>query len=332
MPTGVGIGTAVIGAGGALLAGDAQGDAIQNAAETSAAAARENSQLIRDIYGQNAERLDPYNEYGLEAGGALMDLLLGGRHDAGTGGAPAGGAAGAGGNNPAEDQWATGALAALQPNVGRSVWDRVNSIADPSERYSALQPLLDQGERSFLTRYERTNARPAAAPATGGGAPANSGALDAFDRFRQGTNYQWRLNEGLDARNGLLAARGGLYSGAAERSAMELGQNMASEELSNYMNLLSRQYSMGLSAASSLAGNGQGMAGSLVANNNAAASAAGNAAIAGGNAQGQMWQGIAGSLGQGLGSVFQSSFGMPSAAGSNGVYGTPNPPGGMWVG
>jgi hypothetical protein len=306
MPVGVGIGTAVIGAGGAILGGQAQKSAAKTAAKAAEQGAAVNDKLIRDIYGENASRLDPYHSYGLEAGGALMDLLLGGNHAAASSSRtlqPA--------SDAEIDNWAQGALSALAGEVNPGIMAKVRGIADPSDRLSALEPLLQKVDRQVYSAYLNSNARPTGkyvtttAPAAGS---TNAGALDAFAKFRQGTNYNWRLNEGLNARNLQMAARGGLESGAAEKSAIEFGQNLASDELSRYMNLLSDQYRLGLGAASSLAGNGQGMAGALVSNNNAATSAAGNAAIASGNANASMWTGIAGSLGQGIGSVFQSSF------------------------
>lgn len=46
-------------------------------------------------------------------------------------------------------------------------------------------------------------------------------------------SYQWRLQQGQHALESSAAARGGLLSGGAMRGAMELGQNMASQEYGN---------------------------------------------------------------------------------------------------
>lgn len=221
MPIGAAIGTAVVGAGSAVIGARSQRRAADQAADVSRENTAANNALTREIYGENARRLDPYNQAGQRAGGVLSDLLLG--------------------------------------------------------------------------------------PAGGNGAPTQ-GALDAFDRFRNSTNYQFRVGEGMDALGHLWATRGGLHSGAADRAAMTLGQNMGAQELASYMELLARQQGVGLGAAGALAGNGQAMVGAITANNNAAAQVAGNAAIARGNAQAGMWNGIGGAIGTAAGSIYQSSF------------------------
>jgi hypothetical protein len=131
-------------------------------------------------------------------------------------------------------------------------------------------------------------------------------ALSAFDTFRNSTNYQWRFNQGQQSVQQGMGALGAFDSGATRKALTEYGQNFASNELGTYMDRLAQQQSMGLAGASALAGVSQNMAGSVMASNNAAASATGNAALIRGQANQQMYGQIAGALG-GL----ASSFGHP---------------------
>jgi hypothetical protein len=89
----------------------------------------------------------------------------------------------------------------------------------------------------------------------------------AFDRFRNSTGYQFRLNEGLDATRSAYAGIGGLQSGAALRGINEYGQNFASNEFGNYLNALSNQQAVGAGAASSAAGVSQNFASQAINSN-----------------------------------------------------------------
>ena len=104
-------------------------------------------------------------------------------------------------------------------------------------------------------------------------------AQSGFDQFRNSTGYQFRLGEGMRALNSGFAGSGMLQSGAAAKSALSLGQNMASQEFNNYLGALGNQQAMGLSAGSALAGVGQNYANSLTQINNNKADAIGNSAL-----------------------------------------------------
>lgn len=69
----------------------------------------------------------------------------------------------------------------------------------------------------------------------------------------------------------------------------------------NYVNQLMQQQGMGLQASSALAGVGSNYLSNVTANNNSAASAVANAALARGNANQQLWAGVAGGVGNALG-------------------------------
>lgn len=82
----------------------------------------------------------------------------------------------------------------------------------------------------------------------------------AFDRFKESTGYTQRLEAGMDAIEGSQAAAGLLNSGATAKALTSYGQDLASEEFSNYLNNLNNQRSTGLSSAFSVgqAGSGSG--------------------------------------------------------------------------
>jgi hypothetical protein len=137
---------------------------------------------------------------------------------------------------------------------------------------------------------------------TGGtvaGTPAPATAQNAWDAFRNSTNYQWRLGQGMGALTSAQSARGALDSGAATKAAITFNQNYAANELSNYMNLLAGQQNMGLSAAGAVMGVGNTYSGNVAAQNTSAANAAANAALVNGQANAGMW----GSIGQGVGQL-----------------------------
>lgn len=125
---------------------------------------------------------------------------------------------------------------------------------------------------------------------------------NAFDIFRNSTNYQFRLGEGMNALNSGLASSGILQSGAAMREAQRYGQDFASNEFGNYMAYLGNQQGVGLGGASALAGVGQGYANNITSLNMQNASNLGNAAIARANNSNALLGNIAGGIGNIVGS------------------------------
>lgn len=157
---------------------------------------------------------------------------------------------------------------------------------------------------------------PAPAPTPTPGAGNGGSALSAWDQFREGTNYQWRLNQGLEALNSSYAAGGMFESGAADKARIEYGQNFASNELANYMNLLAGQQAMGLSAAGAVAGVSTTYAGNVAAQNTNAANAAANAALMQGQATANQWGSVGTAAGQLGGALYQYGMGqsLPQAS------------------
>lgn len=186
MPLAAAIIPAVIGAGGAVIASSNNRRAANTATQAAQQAANQNNALQRDIYSQNAARLDPYTQRGNMAGETLNAMLSGG-----------------------------------------------------------------------------------------------TGADDAFARFRDGTGFNFIRDETLNATRGAFAGRSVGQSGAALRALQDRASNLATVNgINPFMNALQSQQQTGLMGASSLAGVGQNFGNAVSNNNNSAASATGNAALA----------------------------------------------------
>lgn len=187
-----------------------------------------------------------------------------------------------------------------------------------------LQPYSDRGNAAG----DRYNALLGInSPANDRGqAPAGSLSTDqAYNDFLNSDGYQFRVNEGEKALNTGYAAKGLLQSGAALKGINSFAQGTASDEFGKYMGYLGNQQATGLAAGSSLAGTGQNYANAVSANNNSAASAVGNAALAGANSTNNaisnavnafgIYQGMASSYGDG-GSGSRNAYGVKSATGN----------------
>jgi hypothetical protein len=133
-----------------------------------------------------------------------------------------------------------------------------------------------------------------------------AGADQAFQQFRDGSGYNFIRDEALNATRGAFAGRSVGQSGAAMKALQErAGQIGSAVGFQPYLNALQTQQATGLGAASALAGVGQNFANNVSANNNSAASATGNAALAGAYNTNQ-------AIGQGVGAftnLLGSSFG-----------------------
>jgi hypothetical protein len=137
----------------------------------------------------------------------------------------------------------------------------------------------------------------------------------AFDKFRDSTNYQFQLGEGLRGVNQGFAGIGALNSGAAMRSLNNYAQGQAGNALGSYTNLLQGQQNLGFGGAQALAGVSNNYGNNVTANNNNAADALSNSALLQGQANANMYGGIGGALG-GLAGSFASSFGGGGNGGS----------------
>lgn len=275
--------TAAASVGGAVLSSNAQKKAANQASDTATQTAQMNNDLAREIYGQNKDTLNPYVQRGNKAGDAINALL------------------GLGGPEPAT----LPTTSATTPTTAQSALQKYSY--DPEYGW-AINPAdtgyFGYGGINFGTGIApQTTQTTEQVPAQGEGS-AQEAAENAFDVFRNSTGYQFRLDEGQNALNAASGGSGVSRSGAAVKSLANYNQNMASNEFGNYMGYLSNQQGVGLSGASALAGVGQNYVNQVSANNNSAGTAAANAALASGQANANMWGGIANGIGTFLGSSF----------------------------
>lgn len=308
MPIGAAIGGGVIAAGGGIIAAgkgaSAQKQAAQTAATSAADTTAQNNALFRETRGQNIAIAQPFYNNGAAAGNALQGLLLGSQPQSGTphgytDGTPVAAVGGGG---------ALDAYLAANPDVAQEA-RRVTADGE----FGSLQDYAAWHYQHYGQNEGRAApavnvpAPTAATPAALGGA---TGALNAWDQFRNGTNYQWRFNEGERALTGAYATKGALDSGAAEKAKIKFGQNFASNELSNYMNLLAGQQQVGLSAGNAIMGVSTSAANAIAGQNTNAGNVAANAALTSGQASANMWGTVGNTAGQLGGALFQYGMGQ----------------------
>lgn len=153
----------------------------------------------------------------------------------------------------------------------------------------------------------------------------------AFQNYLNSTGYGFRMGEGQKALNASFAARGLGNSGASAKAAMNYGQNIASDEFGRYLGYLGQQQQVGLSAGNALAGVGTNFANTVSANNNNAASAIGNGALAGAANTNALYGNLAGIAGQAAGYFSSYGGGLGSWGGGNrNAYGVSSSGGGIY--
>jgi hypothetical protein len=300
----IGIGLAGV---GSALGGAANRSASRQAAQVSQQATDQSIGLQRESRDMALQRLDPFAARGNAAGNQINALLgLGGNQQQFTGAQ----------RNPytqnASSFWGLGDTPGMDYNGGQSGvnWGAyVQGNPDAMANWDSIRNTSDGqqfgGDVNAFGAYHfnKDGARRDLSPFTAGGGQqqgqtSQQAAEGAFDQFRNSTGYQFRLNEGMNALNSGFAGNGVLRSGARDRSAMQLNQNMASGEFANYFNMLSNQQGVGAGAASASAGVGQNFAnnaGNLMMGN---ADNQANAAIA--RAQNNPFANFAGTIGGGL--------------------------------
>lgn len=296
MPVGAAIGVGVVGAAGTAYAGSKNAKAINKSTDAQTQSNAQSLALQREVYGENKAVLAPFVQRGNVAGGTFNALL------------------GLGGSNDNAQQLPTAqpnALAALyqgaNPDTSGGVMGAPGAFS-PAFRNGVMGGDLAPNEfwQSYMRNPGQVPTTPGYGgtmpPATGnGGLTAQQAANNAFDIFRNSTNYKWRFGEGMDALNSGWAGAGTLQSGAAMKDALEYGQNFASNELNNYFGLLGNQQGVGLSAASAQAGVSQGYANNVSALNQSNANALSNAAVARANNTNALIGGFGNALGGAVG-------------------------------
>lgn len=289
---------AAVGLGSALISSKSQKKAASKAATAATDNTAANNALAQWVYNQNRGALNPWQERGNTAATAYNALL-------GLGEVPPQPTAGnAGATNVPVFGTDTGlpyqiGAADLYPQGGGYQDFGVINGGFDAPGTMPINPLMQYMQQPTP---QPTTPQPAAPQATVNTA---SPYQQAFDNYRNSTGYQFRLNQGVNALGANWAARGLKGSGAALRSVQDYGQNIASNEFGNYMNMLLNQSNMGLSAANAQAGVGSNYVGQVTANNNAGADAVANAALLRGQANSNLWSGIGGVAGNLFGSSFK---------------------------
>ena len=308
---------------GSIIGGKSQSKAASRAADTSLAVANQNNALARDIYGQNAARLDPYSNTGLQANNALAALYgIGGGAQQQTlpGYGPQTGTASF--NQPAS---------LYGPNPGAVPGAPYSGSVSRADLINSNSPhtAIDDTRNAFFNRlgsqgYQISGgAINPATPGIGDGIPGNPSASsqmpqqtnpleaqqNAFQAFRDSTGYQHQVDEAERALQSRFASMGIGQSGAAVKALSDRRQSIADNSFQQYAAGLGSLANRGAGAASSIAGVGQNFVSNVSANNNAAGTAAANAALARGNINANMWGGVGNALGQIVGGFGGSSYG-----------------------
>lgn len=234
--------------GGAILGSKSANKNASKAAQVSADNNAENVALQRDVYNQNKQLLNPFVQRGNAAGDTMNALL-------GLGGS----------TQQAPQQVQPNALAQFGASQRPGGFNRVS--APYGYGIGDLQAGL--GGNYILPQGTTVGGTAASfAPQSGNVTVSpQDAANNAFDIYRGSTGYQFRLGEGMNALNSGYAGAGVLQSGDAMRSAVQFGQDFASNEFGNYMGYLGNQQGVGLSAGSAVAGVGQNYANNVSAQN-----------------------------------------------------------------
>ena len=291
------LGSAAIGAGASILSGSKQSKAAKDASNITAADNAANRAFQEQIYNRNVGYLAPWMSQGQRANNAFMELLGLGAP------APAPATSAFAYTQPYGQPVAAGGSAFPMMSDGGFVNDFRASPTQPGNSYGGYTATNAMGARNLdvLRSQQQAQQQPgyAAAMTPGTVTAAVPSARSAFDTYRGSTGYDFRFNEGTRALQSAFSRN--LESGASTKAAIRYGQGIASDEFARYMQLLGDQSRLGLSGASALAGVGQNYGNTVVAGNQAAASAAANARLYAGNSSAQMWQGLGSSFGNALG-------------------------------
>jgi hypothetical protein len=146
------------------------------------------------------------------------------------------------------------------------------------------------------------------------GAPPSAQAMGSY---MQAPGYQGAIDEGVRAVDTAAAGGGYLYSGARGEKLRDVGQNVQQSYYSNYMNLL--QNMANPKSTTNVSNIGIGQAGSIGAQNIAAADRASGFQLAGQEARGQFIADAAGGLGSAVGAYMD----RPAASGGPQNVGAP---------
>jgi hypothetical protein len=191
-----------------------------------------------------------------------------------------------------------------------------NAATGAAAANNALQSQIYQSNKGLIQPYVdrgNTAANTLDAFLGLGGDPAASKA--ALDDYLNSTGYQFQLSQGVNAISGNRASAGLLDSGGTLKALDTFGQGLAAQSAGAWLDRLTGISNQGVEGVNALAGAGTNFANQVSANNTSAATATGNAALAGaGNVNALIGQGLAAyGLARGM-----SSFGA-GAPGAGGI-------------
>lgn len=277
--TAIGLGLAGV---GAIASSSAQKSAANKASQVAQDTSAQNNALARDIYGQNQQALAPFMQRGNVAGSYLNAMLGLPGNDMGT----------------AQIGYPTAQPLQSASYDAYGMGGMVNDLM-----YNPMQAGVAYSQPGGMQVY------PTMGGMTGGNVTTTvprgvtqQQAQDAFGNYIKNSDYGFQFATGANNLNSGYAGAGTLQSGAAMKAMERFRQNLQSGYRTEYMNALGNQQGVGLSGASALAGVGQNYVNTISGNNNAAGTAAANAALAKGNS------GIGNALGMIGGGLF--SYGM----------------------
>lgn len=187
------------------------------------------------------------------------------------------------------------------------------SLAEQRRQYEIAQqnmaPWLQAGGRALTAQQELMGL---------GGDYQN-----ALAALAKSPGYQFRLQQGQNALESGIAARGGMGSGKAMTAANEYGQNFASNEYTNRLNQLAALSGTGQTTSQNLGNLGMQYAQNYGGTLQGGANAYGAAQIAGANARNSS---ILGGANLGLGMYRARNPWGTSSGGQQSVQGNPNYP------
>ena len=205
-----------------------------------------------------------------------------------------------------------------------AVNNATNASTNAANANNALQSQIYQSNKGLIQPYVTSgdNAETALNGFLGlGGNPQAT--QTAFNNYLNSTGYQFALNQGLNSVTQSQAASGMLGSGATLKALDAYGTNEAQQYGQQYVGNLQNEVGTGTNAVNALTGAGTNYANQVSANNNSAATASGNAALAGATITSNAINGVTKAIGSGFGA---SSF-APSTSGSSNA----NAFSGSWV-
>jgi hypothetical protein len=297
--------------GGSVAGAMIGGGAVNTANNQQARGYDAANQSARNALSAQSGLLNPYAQRGNAAGDSINALL-------GIGGATYATPESAAASQAAEDAWAAQAIQTIRGQVQKGEAKRSRQALEatagqsPSQQLAAMRAVLGSRGIGILNSLEAS--RPLPGTQAGGAAPsgpANPQAQqDAFKVFREGTGYQFNMNEGLNAVAQRFAGSGAYQSGAAMKALQGRATGIADNTFGSYLNALQQQQQTGLAGAGGLSSAYGGYADRFGANTTRSAENSANAAIA----QGAIKQNALGSIANTVGS-FASSFGGGGAGG-----------------